>query len=285
VAALSGAQVISLLPISLFGMAISAAELPELSRDATRDEAARAGALTARLQAGLERMAFLVVPSAAGLLALGDALAALLLQSGRFTAADSRYVWYILMGAGLGLVAQTSGRLHASVLYALKDTRTPLRAAAVRVGVGVVVGYWAVRLLPGQLGLPPELGAAAVTATSGAMAWVELTILRRTLRARLGPLPSLGRRLAILWGCAALASAAALGLKALLLARYGAPAGAGPGWGGEVLPMPGFPADWQPHKLSAALLLGCFCLVYGALTWGAGVPQARALARRLTRLG
>jgi putative peptidoglycan lipid II flippase len=283
VAALSSAQIISLLPISLFGMAISAAELPELSREAARGEAEREGALRARLQAALERMAFLVVPSAVGFVTLGDALAALLLQAGRFTAADSRYVWYILIGAGLGLMAQTSGRLHASVFYALQDTRTPLRAAALRVGVGVVVGYWAVQLLPGELGLPAHLGAAAVTATTGATAWLELLLLRRALRPRLGGLPELSGRLARLWACAGAAGAASVGLKLLLVAAFGAAPGLE--WGGAVLPMPALPLAWQPHKVAGALLLACFAAVYGLSTWAAGIPQARMLVRRLTSRG
>lgn len=285
VAALGSAQVITTLPISLFGMAISAAELPELSADAAREDGARAAALTARLKAGLERMAFLVVPSAAGFLFLGDALAALLLQSGRFSAADTRYTWYILIGAGVALVAQTSGRLHASVFYALQDTRTPFRVAALRVGVGIAVGYWAVRFLPAELGLPAHLGAASVTATTGLTAWLELALLRRALTARLGPLPALGGRLALLWGCAGVAGLAALGLKWALLARFGAAPGQAEEWGAAVLAMPAFPLAWQPHKWSAALLLLAFAAVYGLGTWAAGVPQARALVGRLTRRG
>src|SRR5262249_30044357 len=69
VAAMAYAQQLYLLPVSLFGMAISAAELPEMS-SVVGDEAQIAAALRKRLAAGLARMAFFVVPSAVAFLAL-----------------------------------------------------------------------------------------------------------------------------------------------------------------------------------------------------------------------
>ena len=48
-------------------------------------------------------------------------------------AATTLYVWGILAGSAVGLLASTMGRLYASTYYALHDTRTPLRFALVRV--------------------------------------------------------------------------------------------------------------------------------------------------------
>lgn len=282
VAALTGAQTLSLLPISLFAMAITAAELPELSDDAVQSQEERSRAILRRLGAGLERMAFFVVPSAAAFLAAGDAMAAVLLQSGQFTAADTRYVWYILAGAGVGLLAQTSGRLYSSVFFALKDTATPFRIAAVRVGLGVAVGYWAARLLPGQLGLPAHLGAVFITVTSGLTAWLEVTLLRRRLAERLGALPSLRRRLAVLWACAGVAAALTLAAKAGLLATWGPMAGQAEEWG-QWLPLPALPLGPYAHKLVGLILLAVFGLSYLSCTLVAGVPQSRGVLDRLWR--
>ena len=80
-----------------------------------------------RLATGLERIAFLVVPSAAAFLALGDIVTSVVYQSGRFSRADSVYVWGILGAAGIGLLSTTMARLYSSSFYALKDTKTPLR--------------------------------------------------------------------------------------------------------------------------------------------------------------
>jgi hypothetical protein len=71
VAGLSYAQVIYTLPVSLFGMSVSAAELPAMA-SAVGTEVERAAQLRARLANGLRQIAFLVVPSAMAFLALGD---------------------------------------------------------------------------------------------------------------------------------------------------------------------------------------------------------------------
>ena len=52
------------------------------------------------------------------------------------------YVWAILAGSAVGLLASTLGRLYSSTFYALRDTRTPLRYAIMRVGIAMVLGYF-----------------------------------------------------------------------------------------------------------------------------------------------
>ncbi len=112
VAALASAQVLYTLPVSLFGMAVSAAELPAMSSVAgERDEIA--AALRTRLERGLRRIAFFVLPSGIAFIALGDIVAGALFQTGRFTHADTMYVWGILAGSAVGLLASTLGRLYA----------------------------------------------------------------------------------------------------------------------------------------------------------------------------
>lgn len=276
VAALSYSQTIALLPVSLFGMAISAAELPEMSADAMKSKEERTAAISERLRAGLERMSFFVVPSAVAFLFLGDLIAAALLESGRFTADDSRFTWYLLMGSGVALSAQTSGRLYSSAFYALKDTKTPLRFAAIRVGLGIAFGYWAVRILPGQLGLPQHLGAVFITVTTGLTAWVELTLLRRGLRRELGVLPSIASQLARVWPAALIAGVLTLALKFWLGAQFGTVAVAE--FGGA------FFAPVALPRIPVSLgLLALFGGLYGIACVVFRVPQALAILRRVKR--
>jgi len=131
-AALLNAQSLTLLPVSLFGMSISAAELPAMSSVVGKEEEIHRQ-LRERLNGGLRRIAFFIVPSAMAFLALGDVITAALFQSGRFGHRDSVYVWGILAGSAVGLLASTMGRLYSSTYYALRDTRTPLRYAVIRV--------------------------------------------------------------------------------------------------------------------------------------------------------
>ena len=154
VTGLSNAQLLYTLPVSLFGMSVAAAELPAMSGAAGVD-AASAEAVRRRLDAGLRQIAFFVVPSAMAFLALGDVVAAALLQTGRFRHADAVYVWGILAGSAVGLLASTLGRLYSSTYYALRDTRTPLRYALVRVALTTVLGTCLRFRCPGGWGSTP----------------------------------------------------------------------------------------------------------------------------------
>jgi putative peptidoglycan lipid II flippase len=253
---LQNAQTIYLLPISLFGMSISAAELPEMSRD-TGTGAAAFERLRARLNAALPRVAFFVVPSAIGFFVLGEAIAGVLLQHGKFTHTDSVRTWAILAGSAVGLVASALGRLYSSTFYALRDTRTPLRYAVARVVVTGVLGYLFAVPLPRLLGLPAWTGAVGLTASAGIAGWCEFYLLRRSITARIGrtgiPLPALVR----LWSAAVIAGAA--------------------GWGVMQFLDPS-------HPMTRGLVsLVTFALVYGLLTLALGVPEARGLASRVRR--
>jgi putative peptidoglycan lipid II flippase len=183
--AFSYAQILFTLPVSLFGMSVSAAELPHMS-GAMGDEKEVAAALRTRLDPGLRQIAFFVLPSVVAFLVLGDVIVAAIYQTGRFTRSDVIYVWGILAGATVGLLSATLGRLYSSAYYALRDTRTPLRFAMVRVALTSVLGYLFAIPMPHWLGLEPRWGAVGLTISAGIASWVEFTLLRRRLNRRIG---------------------------------------------------------------------------------------------------
>src|SRR2546430_5109053 len=74
VAALNYSQSLYTLPVSLFGISVSAAELPEMS-SAVGEQSVVAEKLRARLDGGLRQIALFIVPSSMGFLALGDVMA------------------------------------------------------------------------------------------------------------------------------------------------------------------------------------------------------------------
>ncbi len=213
--ALSYAQTISMLPVSLFGMAVSASELPSMSQ-ASGSSLEIAAYLRSRLESGLLRIAFFVIPSAAAFAVLGDVIAGALYQTGHFKATDSTYIWGILGGSAIGLLASTQSRLYSSAFYALRDTRTPLRFALIRVGLTTVLGYLFAKPLPWMLGLAPHWGVAGLTASAGIAGWFEFVLLRSSLTARIGPLTRNTSALARLWIAAGGASALAWLTKSAL---------------------------------------------------------------------
>jgi putative peptidoglycan lipid II flippase len=237
-------------------MSVSAAELPEMSSTAGEAET-RAAALRERLASGLRRIAFFVVPSAVVFLALGDVVTAALYQTGEFTREMALYVWAILAGSAVGLLPATLGRLYASTYYALHDTRTPLRFAMLRVGIGLALGYLLAVRVPPLVGLERQWGAAGLTLASALAGTLEYLLLRRALRRRIGPAGLPPGFLVRVWGAAALGGAAAWLLRA-------------------VVPL-------QHPVIGAIFLLGTFGAVYLGATIAAGVPEARGAAARLLR--
>jgi putative peptidoglycan lipid II flippase len=212
VAGLTNAQMLYTLPVSLFGMSVSAAELPAMSR-AMGDQEEIARYLQRRLDTGLRQIAFFIVPSSMAFLTLGDVIAAAVLQSGRFTHADSLYVWGILAGSTVGLLASTLGRLYSSTYYALRDTRTPLRYAIVRVALTTALGYIAAIWLPRWMGIEARWGVAGLTASAGVAGWVEFSLLRRTMNGRIGKTGLPGLLVMNLWLAAGVAAAVAWSVK------------------------------------------------------------------------
>ncbi len=212
VSALAYAQTIYLLPVSLFGMSVSASELPEMSR-ALGGEQEVAAQLRLRLVNGLRRIAFFVIPSVVAFVALGDVIAGAIYQGGKFTHSDAIYAWGILAGSGVGLLASTQGRLYSSAFYALKDTRTPLGFAIVRVALTMVLGYFCAIPLPPMIGIDPKWGVAGLTASAGVSGWIEFLLLRRSLGRRIGSDPVGAGYLMRLWAAAMFAAGAAWAIK------------------------------------------------------------------------
>jgi putative peptidoglycan lipid II flippase len=251
------AQTISVLPVSLFGMSVSAAELPEMS-SIVGDEEQTAAHIRGRLESGLRNIAFLVVPSAAAFVLLGDVIVAALYQHGRFTPQDTVFTWGILAAAAVGLMASTLGRLYSSAFYALHDTRTPLRFALIRVTLATVTGFVSARYLPRALGIAPEWGAAALTVSSGLVGWLEFTLLRSRLNSRIGRTGVQAGFVMRLWIAALASGAAAIALQ--------------------------FVAPAMHRILAAVVILGAYGVLYFALTRALGIPESASVLRRLRRV-
>lgn len=270
VAAIGYAQTIYVLPVSLFGMSVAAAELPELSRR----RSGGADVLRERTRSALQRVAFFVVPTFVAFILLGDVWVAALYQTGEFGPQDTRLVYLTLAGYALGLIASTSTRLFSSAFFALRDTRTPARIAAVRVATSALVGFVLmtqfepVRVFgftfgPGlgenlRIGTR-TLGAVGLACGAGAGAWLEWALLRRELNRRIGAVGAGGGV-----------------LSRMLIAAL---AGAAAGWGTRILLGSIHPV------LDAALIGAAFGAVYLALSVALGIDQANAFARRIRRLG
>ncbi len=252
---LAYAQSIYMLPISLFGMSISAAELPSMSEAiGTKEQVAKI--LRERLISGLEKISFFVIPSVVGFWFLGDSIVRALYFGGAFGETAVHTVWGVLAGATIGLLSTTWARLYSSVYYALKDTRSPLRYALIRVVLTTVLGYYAGLQLPSLLNLEAHWGTAGLTASAGVAGWVEFFFLRRKLTQSIGKIELTSFFLIKIWAAALIAGIVCFLLKPYLLT--------------------------QP-QMSLLLILTLFAVIYFPATYALNIPQSRALLRKLKK--
>jgi putative peptidoglycan lipid II flippase len=264
------AQTIYMLPISVFGMSVAAAELPEMSSARGSDEEIYA-ALRKRLDRAVRQVAFFVIPTSIAFISIGHALIAALFQRGKFTYDTTLVVWYTLIGSTIGLLVATLGRLYSSAFYALHDTKTPFRIALARVFGGAALAMlFAFPLRPmfaaivRGLGLPlprvegggVALGIVGITAASGIAAWIEFLLLRRGIRKRIGRGEPKGAFMAKLWIGAIAGGVAAAAVERVLAL----------------------------HPILEAMVL---CATFGAVYFAVGfvlrVPEVTATLSRFTR--
>ena len=186
---------------------------------------------------------------------LGDVIVGAIYQRGEFTRADTIWVWQILIGSSIGLLAFTLSRLYASTFYATRDTRTPVRFAIIRIAISVILGLILAVWLPRALDIDRRLGAVGLTLAGGIAGWVEYTLLRRALSKRIGHVPVELNDLMKLIALAGTAAAAA-------------------GWMRSI-----FIGDTQPLVL-ALVILPVYGAIYLGGAWLLGVSELAGLLKR-----
>jgi putative peptidoglycan lipid II flippase len=245
-ASLGYAQLVQVLPISLFGAAVTAVALPDLARDAISETAD--AQLRARIAVGFRRIAFFVIPSAFAFAALGPQIIGALFQTGRFDADDTVLVGGVLAAYSIGLLGQSTVRLFASGFYALRDTRTPVRIAIISLVMSTLLSWFFMR----------RLGPAGI-ALGSSIAWTFNTVLH---------LSDLDKRIGTIlqrtdWRTLGRVVAAALIAALLSMAADRLVAG------------------WRPIPRGIAVL-GIFGVAYGALTLAFRHPDAIRAWQSLT---
>ncbi len=249
VSALNYAQLVQLLPVSLFGVSVTAVSLPELSRDASAGGGpAPNEQLRARIAVGFRRIVFFVVPSSIACIALSREIVAALYQTGRFTAANTTLVGSVLAAYGVGLVGQATVKLFASGFYAMRDTRTPVKIATFSLAVSTTLAWLFMRWL----------GAPGIALGSSIGAFVNTVLHLRDLSGRLGSVlrGTDWRAFGTTLVAGVLAGAAAIGVSRLT---------------GSVAPVP-----------RGVAVLGIFGIVYATLTLALKHPDAVRTWQSLT---
>lgn len=248
----SFALALYLLPISVFGFSVAAAELAEMSR-----KSGELATVAARVAPALRRV---LVPAGfitAAYLAAGPIFinglygwpSRLLADAGEaagFGLNDATAVGLVLTVFAIGLPAAMTARVTQNTLYSLGEVRGPAKIAVVRLAVAVVVSAIAMLQLdwvfvseandfttvgdvphwppwervPETIRLDdtlPNLAAVGLAVGAAAAAWTEWVLLRRMLKRRLGQPISSG------WAQIVLIAAVASGLVMVGVRLLGIP--------------------------------------------------------------
>jgi putative peptidoglycan lipid II flippase len=123
------------LPQGLFGVALSVATLPMVSRFAAHRNLP---AMKEAFSSSLALAMILTLPAAAGLMALADPICAVIFQHGRFTAWDTHQTATALILYSLGLFAFAGVKILVPVFYALDDTKIPVVGSFITVAANIL---------------------------------------------------------------------------------------------------------------------------------------------------
>src|SRR5439155_15205040 len=121
--AISNANQLMQVPLGLFAQAMAVAIFPTLSALAAQK---RFTDLRATSSGGIRTLLFITIPASVFMIVLAVPIVQLLLQSGKFTADDSRLAAGALAVYSIGIFAWSAQSILSRSFYALKDSVTPV---------------------------------------------------------------------------------------------------------------------------------------------------------------
>jgi len=163
------------LPLGVFGVAIATVAGAGVAQQAAAHDLV---GVNRTIGAAMRMVAFLNVPSAAGLMVLAGPIISLIYEHGRFGAGDAEATAKALVCYAVGLYGYSAVKVFAPAWYALDNARVPV--------IGSVLGMVANVAL--NVTLYPILGFKGVALGTSLAAGVNFAVLALAWRARHGGL-------------------------------------------------------------------------------------------------
>ncbi|HXG85471.1 MAG TPA: murein biosynthesis integral membrane protein MurJ, partial [Pyrinomonadaceae bacterium] len=155
-------------PIGIFGVAIGTASIPVLSRMASEG---KMGDFRKTLSSSLNLVFLMTLPSACGLIVLGEPIIRLIYERGKFDAGATTMTAWALAGYSIGLTGYAAIKILSPAFYALNDAKTPMIIGVCSIGVNALASYF-FRDWLANFGVSPEhpsgyghVGVALATST------------------------------------------------------------------------------------------------------------------------
>lgn len=173
-------------PIGLFGVAIGTASLPVLSRLASENKIAE---FRKTLADSLNLVFLMTLPSACGLIVLGEPIIRLIYShGGAFTESDVPMTAWALTGYAIGLTGYAAIKILSPAFYALNDAKTPMLVALLSIFVNAIASY-SFRDLLSSYNVseiyPNGLAHVGVALATSSVALVNFLILAIVMRKRI----------------------------------------------------------------------------------------------------
>ncbi|MCU1290376.1 MAG: integral rane protein MviN [Acidobacteria bacterium] len=170
-------------PIGVFGVAVGTASVPVLSRMASEG---KFGDFRNTLSSSLKLVFLLTLPSACGLIVLGEPIIRLIYEhGGKFNGADTSMTAYALAGYSIGLTGYAAIKVLSPAFYALNDAKTPMIIALCSIVVNIFASYGFKIILTdyGATGANPSgfghVGVALATSSVALVNFFALALLMR----------------------------------------------------------------------------------------------------------
>ncbi|MCA9391963.1 murein biosynthesis integral membrane protein MurJ [candidate division WWE3 bacterium] len=154
-------QSITNLPISILGVSIAQASLPEFSSLYARN---KIETMRKTFASSFNQILFFVVPISVALIVLKIPVVRILYGTGGFSWADTVLTSWVVAAFAIGITMQAVNALMVRMFYAMQDTKTPVVLSVGSMVVSLVMAFGVIKFFP-ELGV----GALALSVSAGAL--------------------------------------------------------------------------------------------------------------------
>ncbi len=172
-------------PIGLFGVAVGTAAIPVLSRLASEGKIKD---FRDTVSSSMNLVFLMTLPSACGLIVLGEPIIRLIYERGKFDATATSMTAVALAGYSIGLTGYAAIKILSPAFYALNDAKTPMIIAIASIGVNFIGSYF-LREWLSHYGVTPETphgyGHVGVALATSIVALVNFFALALIMRKRI----------------------------------------------------------------------------------------------------
>ncbi len=172
-------------PIGVFGVAVGTAAIPALSRLAAHGDMDK---FRKTLSDAMKLVFFLTLPSACGLIVLGEPIIRLIYESGNFTENATKMTSWALVGYSIGLTGYAAIKVLSPSFYALDDVKTPMIVSLCSVAVYPIAGYFLMTVFS-KIGVTPQspngLAHVGLTLATSLIALISFSLLTFFMRKRI----------------------------------------------------------------------------------------------------